>query len=719
MFSRGYDPPVKFTFEGRREGLPAYAKAPRKVAVYVPWGSAHRRIFAAFLLCITFGGSALAQPHPSEERAAVEDRWIVLVDVSASLDQMDRQLSREVGNPDYRLRNELLSLLQVFLGAMDDVDTRRNGFLKVEFFGHGVETASGLPTWPLHWEDAKDEEWWRVSVPRALAGRTELMPALNRAAEEFSVMSPLVRKHLLVVSDGELDVGPIDRGSGVPFGAEERKAYTEVMSPDNAAVKKLRELKVKVDAIVIDALAARSLPDRQQTIRKKLLATGEPTIHQQFQRLLDELESEVASTGRQPYSEGPYFLHALMETLGGQSRPVNAANLAEVVSNTVFPETVTSGNVAPGSRWLLVSAKTHEPVRLCFDSEGAHREVILRYDKEKNDYSREPTDSTADIRVRYHATSRYVTWLINAPEVTCVEPPGAYYGNNVELRWSPGKQTSAGEPLPIQVELTRWPGDQGPSLEWWRGHMAQRVSSGSIKATADVHLPDGSRTLGIPLTVENRTNGDAVLLLKGQLTRADSRGPYMINVRLTDGEQGWEESIEPMAVEVAPESWLPAGVNAPRLAMAIGVLLCFSLVVVYRDQLKELSITPKAPFDFAVHNGGRTSLTKAGQRKAIRFVAGKDGIRVDIGRRGFTRGSTAVFVPVDQSSMSYRLSGNGHGWEYRQVRGDKSRGEFVPLGEKGVAIAFLDFVQRSTVDLKHGNHVVRISHASYTSASEE
>ena len=92
------------------EGLPACAKAPLKV---------HRRIFAALLLCITFWGSVLAQPHPSEERSSVEDRWIVLVDVSASLDQMDRQVSREVGNPGYRLRNELLSLLQVFLGAME------------------------------------------------------------------------------------------------------------------------------------------------------------------------------------------------------------------------------------------------------------------------------------------------------------------------------------------------------------------------------------------------------------------------------------------------------------------------------------------------------------------------------------------------------------------------------------------------------------------------
>src|SRR5678815_512982 len=177
-------------------------KAPRKAVVCVLRIKARRPFFrVVLLLCLTLGASLLALASSSESGASAEDRWIVLVDVSASLDQMDRQVSREVGNPNYRLRNELLSLLQVFLGAMNDVDTRRNGFLKVEFFGHGVEAASGLPAWPLHWEDAKNEEWWTMSVPHSLSGRTELMPALSRAADDFAGMNPLARKHLLIVSD--------------------------------------------------------------------------------------------------------------------------------------------------------------------------------------------------------------------------------------------------------------------------------------------------------------------------------------------------------------------------------------------------------------------------------------------------------------------------------------------------------------------------------------
>jgi hypothetical protein len=646
----------------------------------------------------------------------VEERWIVLVDVSASLDQTDRQLSREVRNPAYRLRSELLSLLQVFLGAMDDVDARRNGFLKVEFFGHGVESASGLPTWPLHWEDAKDEAWWNAAVPQSLSGRTEFMPALSRAAEEFAGMNPLARKHLLIVSDGELDVGPLDRGRGVPFGDEERKAYAEMMSPDNPTVAKLRTLNVKVDAIVIDPVAVSSGSERQETVRKKLLSTNEPTIPQQFQRLLNDLENAIASTGRQPYSEGPYFLYALTEMFGGQSRPVQPGNLGDVVWHTAFPDAVSAGAVPPGSRSLVILSKAEDPVRLCFDENGGLRDLTLRYNRARNDYSREPINSTDDVRVRHHATSRYVTWLINAPAVTCVDPPAAYYGNNVELSWLTDDKPSAGRPLPIELQLTRSPSgeDQGPSIEWWRSHLAQRISAGSVKATANVSLPDGSRTLGIPLKVGPAMDAHSILDLRGHLSRVDSPGSYVVSVRLTDVEQGWEETAEPTTIVVAPESWWPAGASGPRLAI-LGGLVCCSLLFVYRDQLKDFSSTPQAPFDFAIRNAGETTVTKQGQRKAIRFIVGEESIRIDIGRRAVGNGPTAVLAPTDRSSLSYRLCGSGHGWEYRQTFGGKMPGEYVPLGERGVEISLLYFVQRSTVDLRHGDHVVRISHSSYVS----
>jgi hypothetical protein len=365
-----------------------------------------------------------------------------------------------------------------------------------------------------------------------------------------------------------------------------------------------------------------------------------------------------------------------------------------------------------------VLAKAEEPVRLCFDGNGAQSDLILRYDREKNDYVREPKDSAADVRVRYLATSRYVTWLINASGVTCVDPPAAYYGNNVELRWLADAKVFVGAPLPIDLELTRW-FDEGPSLEWWRSHMAERIASGHVKATANVLLPDGSRTTGIPLKVDPATDANAVLALTGRLSRADSQGSYVVSVRLTDAEQGWEETVEPATVVVAPASWwLVAGSRTPQFAMGVGALLCFSLLFIYREQLKELSITPKAPFDFAVLQNGKTTFTKLGQRKAIRFTSGDDGIRIDIGRRGIRNGPTAVFAPTDRSSLNYRLRGSGHGWEYRLIQGDRLPGEYAPLGESGVEVSFLDFVQRSTVDLRHGNHVVRIRHSSYTSVSE-
>jgi hypothetical protein len=245
--------------------------------------------------------------------------------------------------------------------------------------------------------------------------------------------------------------------------------------------------------------------------------------------------------------------------------------------------------------------------------------------------------------------------------------------------------------------------------------MAQRIRHESVRATADVYLPDGSRTIGIPLKMEPGTDADAIVVLKGHLSRADSDGSYLVEVRLKDIERGWEETVQPKTIVVAPRSWGRAVIGALRPTLAVGVLLCLSLIFVYRERLKDSAVTPKAPFDFAIQNTGKTILTEPGQRKAIRFVAGDGGIQVDIGRRSDGPGPTAVFAPVDRTSLSYRFCGRGHGWEYRQTERDQPSGEYAPLGERGFEISFLDFVKRSTVDLRHGNHVVRIRHSSYVS----
>jgi hypothetical protein len=316
--------------------------------------------------------------------------------------------------------------------------------------------------------------------------------------------------------------------------------------------------------------------------------------------------------------------------------------------------------------------------------------------------------------VRYHATSRYVAWLINATGATCVDPPALYHGNNVELRWLPKKETFAGEPLPMELELTRWR-DQAPSLEWWRQNMAQRIREDKIRATADVDLPDGSRTIGIPLRVDAATGADAVAILKGQLSPVESHGSYLVEVRLKDIEQGWEETVEPKTIVVVPKSWWPSVAGALRRTIPVGVLLSLALLFVYRERLKDAALTPKAPFDFAVQNAGKLIFTKPGQRKAIRLVASDAGIRVDMGHGSGVREPAALFAPVDRVNLIYRLSSRGHGWEYRQTEKDKPSGEYAPLGERGVEISFLDFVKRSTVDLRHGDHVVRICHSSYVS----
>ncbi|MEX2261865.1 MAG: hypothetical protein WD696_07925 [Bryobacteraceae bacterium] len=489
----------------------------------VPRGLPGTRRKPGKALAFLLAASTLLQAGPA---APAEHRWIVLVDVSLSSNQADRDVS---------LRNELLSLSQILLGAAAESDTTRRNFLKVFFFGDGVHPA-GLPPGPLRWGDSWPEYRWGVALPRGMGGRTELNKAIERAAEEFESMPAAAAKHLLIVSDGELDVGPHNRRADAPFQPEERTAYRGIFESTGT----LRTLDVAVYTIAIDELAGTSENGRREEIRTRLQATGGANVQEQFLRLLDHIQK----------GEGPYFLHALAESLYGRSRSVLSGNILDAVWQTIFPQAVSSTGVAPGSRALVVFARANEPVRLCLEEGGGSQSLLLRYDAQTRGIVREPPDSNSDVHARRRATSQYATWLIDAPQATCVEPRSAYHGNNVDLRWLPDKPVHAGDPLAIELHLWKW-SEHDPSLEWWRTYMSEQIQSKSVTAVATVSPPEGPP---IPVVLEAKVTSwlKEVLVLTGRLPEAAVAGSYRIGAKLVVGDSNrtWEETVAPKTFHV-------------------------------------------------------------------------------------------------------------------------------------------------------------------------
>ncbi|MEX2261869.1 MAG: vWA domain-containing protein [Bryobacteraceae bacterium] len=537
---------------------------------------------------------------------------------------------------------------------------------------------------------------WEDAVPQGIGGRTEIDKAIQRAAGDFEGMPAAARKHLLVVSDGELDVGPHNRGTGAPFQPEERTAYRGIFG----SIESLRSLDVTVHTIAIDELAGADESRRQEEIRTRLRATGGASVPEQFLRLLDHLQR----------GEGPYFLHALAQSLLGRPRSVLPGNVLDVVWQTIFPEAVLSGRVAPGSRNLVVFARANEPVRLCL--EGSN-ELLLRYDAQSGGIVREPQDSSADVYARRLATSQYATWLIDAPQATCVEPRRAYHGNNVALRWLPDKPAHAGDPLPIELDLWRW-SEQEPSLAWWRTYMADQILHKRINAVATVSPPEGPP---IPVVLDAKvvSGHEEVVVLTGRLPEAAAAGSYTISAKLVvgDSNQAWEETVAPKTFQVGER---PGIFDGYRWLWAIIIIIVAILAALlhFRPALVWRRRAPIADFKFVIHHEGGVEVTDPMQPRVVSFVAKGEQIHSECGTRADEHGPTAIFEPVSRSSYKVRVV-SGTGWQYRRVDNDPNvpSSAFMPLGQTGVAISKLDFVNGHALELKHGKDVVQIRHAGY------
>jgi hypothetical protein len=531
---------------------------------------------ALALLCCPLG-SAQGPGSNDPER----HHWIVMLDVSASFEKL--QASSDGGAAglpgEYKLRNELPSLLYTLLAALNRAEGgAREDYLSVYFFGRGVHRVDSVQAERVQWGNERSDAWWEArqrELPAGIRARSELDRALEWSVQDFSNDTiPNVKRHLILVSDGELDVGLQGRRPGAPPGEEELAAYDQLLDSRNGTIGWLQSHGVAIHTLAVDE-KLRGSEDRlrQLEIRSELASKqlgGTPGLERARSLIRERMSTHL------PYvSEGPFVMQAIAEGPGGsgtRSRSVNSDNLYKVLWETFFPETPLGRYVAPGTRMVLVLARTGEPVVVSV--EGSPSPVTLRYDLDTNQPAIIGDTNGRIARVNARRSAQHVTWVIESNHIVGVTA-GADARivpiNDVELRWRPGRpprSSARGQTVPVEAELLWTPQSAGgDDLATWRERM--RRSLNEIDATLEVSSPGAREPVRLTLRPVLADDSSSVILsLQGQYTGTQTEGTHEMRGVLIvgTGDRRWEERLPSTLLEVTSQ---PAA--RPRLLVSAEV----------------------------------------------------------------------------------------------------------------------------------------------------
>jgi hypothetical protein len=509
----------------------------------------YRRTLTVLLAALLIASGSFAQRRkPGNDSKGLDSQyWIVLLDVSLSSEQQDREQSQAIGNENYRLRNEILSMTQTMLALLRERNPNENDYLDVYLFGDETRRIKALPARPVEWSDIQDEDWWDAQVPRDIGSRTNYIEALRKAVDLFQSEHKEARKNLLLISDGELDLGKINRSSQGTLEKEELARYRSFLRTDNPLMKRLADNKVDVYTLALD----QKLEDLNDTVRQKQIGQrlaaarlGGASALERGLSIVEDLAGRVGSGGKMVESEGPYVLRALADQFGGKARSVRYDNVLDVMWETVFPDQERRRlHLPPNTKKVIVSAPVDSPIQVKIRKDGQKEEVSLEYDKDRTSYRLTPPDAQLD-KVNVRATSQYATWLIESENLAEIDlKPGedAYYRfsvlpvNNVRFFWEDGKPPEkilVGKPVELSLELKLVEGPSGPDIDEWRSIL----TNVPIRAVAEVRPPASNPQKVVLQHEVLSTSPDGLLRLNGRFVGTGSPGTYEAIVTVEVGQ---------------------------------------------------------------------------------------------------------------------------------------------------------------------------------------
>jgi hypothetical protein len=513
----------------------------------------HRRTVVALLVALLIAPWTLAQQQDEKEpKESRSQYWIVLLDASLSSEQRDREQSEKIGEKGYRLRNEILTMMQTLLATLREKNLdQEDDYLDVYVFGEKTRRIEKLSAQPVRWGDIQDESWWNGSIPGDIGStRTNYIDAVEKAANQFMSQPKEAKKNLVLISDGELDLGEINRPSRGRLEKEELARYRNFLRTDNPTMKKLADNGVTIYTLALDEdLEGSNDVARQKEIGQRLneVRLGGASALERGLSVVDDLSGRTGRDGTLPESEGPYVLRALADQFGGKARSVQTGNVLDVMWDTVFPDQERRRLVLPpGTNKVIVSAPVDSPIRVKVWKGQDKKDVTLLYDKLRTSYTFDPPEAEEDIeQVNVRATSQYATWVISSPnlaEITLNEGEQAFERfsvlpiNNVRFFWQEGmppEKFLAGKAVELALELKWQREPPGPSIEEWR----KILRDVPINAIAEITPPDSN-----PQKVKLRSeplgsSPDGILRLTGRFTDTRSPGTYEVVTSLAVGNE--------------------------------------------------------------------------------------------------------------------------------------------------------------------------------------
>ncbi|HSG39328.1 MAG TPA: hypothetical protein VLE27_06795, partial [Thermoanaerobaculia bacterium] len=461
-------------------------------------------------------------------------------------------------------------MMQTLLASQREKNQdQKDDFLRVFLVGSQTRFLEELSDQPVRWTDVHEESWWNDKVPSDIGSRTNYIDAVNQAAALLDSLPKEAKKNLVLISDGELDLGETNRPSRGALQEEELSVYRNFLRTDNPAMRQLADNHVTIYTLALDEeLASYTWQQRFKQIGQRLneQRIGGASPLERGLSVVEDLAGKVDRDGRLSASEGPFVLRALADQFGGKARSVRYDNVLNVMWEMVFPDQERKRLVLPpGTNKVIISAPVDAPVEVKIWKDGKKETVSLRYDKELTTYRADPPEMGKELEeVNVRATSQYATWIIASSNLAEVDPGVEAEAtekfsilaiNNARLYWQAGKPQEkilAGNAAELVIDLKRLAEPPGPSAAEWR----QTLSQLPIRATAEVIPPD-SDAQSVQLRSEIlQEPADGVLRLTGRFTDTRSAGTYEVRVNLEAGpeNEAWRIGSRSVRFQVVEES---------------------------------------------------------------------------------------------------------------------------------------------------------------------
>ena len=507
---------------------------------------------AACLSVLVMAMAFCASPARTGSAQAANDvhHWVLLLDVSASFNDRRR------GSGDrYSLRSEAMQLVQTLIAIAGEASPAgRHDDLMVYVFGKDTRAVRNGALQPEGWHAIHHEGWWQRTIDGTVGGDsnyvqfTELFDALLEVKAYFDPLPAGDHKHLILISDGELDTAPTIRRTGTPCESEELKEYRRYLKPDSPLIRALNVKNLHFDALTVDRNRdGIGDEDRQSAIRRILNGFDGGTTAEKALHILDRNPNG-------PKSEGPYIMVALADLLNGHSRSVDERNLLDVLWKVIVPDGIQRQFMPPRTKRVIITAP--RDARVSFRRETDRRPIQMRLD----DHGRieiSPPEVRSGLNITHHASTHHVTWVVDstgsAPIVKTDERFPSVPLPNLMRIWSesaPPQQADLGTDVPLVLQVVYTGNSPKEDLATWRDYF--RSHRNAIEAIATVGLPDG-RDEAVRLNpVEGPVSGNVVLELKGVFAQATRPGNYRLSAQVTVGDRKgiWTMVAPPTAFQV-------------------------------------------------------------------------------------------------------------------------------------------------------------------------